>query len=163
MAGSGAIWRATTAQGGTEAAALSANKIEFSTGAAVPDARGKMTSSNVHFMRDVSIHPHPKRNLNRVQDGLLGIKEVSVVGYFTEPDSAGGIANLNNWMIAAAIVDTTFPEGRFGLRIDDMGQFDLTPSVGTGYLLYDVFIDRIEGSPNEASFICKLYLNGAVI
>jgi len=162
MAGSGAIWRATVAQGGNEASALSANIIEFSTGAATPDARGKMVSSSVHYTRDISIHPHPKRNLNRVQDGLLGIKEVSITGYFTEPDSAGGIANLNNWMIAAATV-TGFTEGRFGLRIDDMGQFDLTPSAGVGYMLHDVFIDRIEGSPNEASFIAKLYLNGTAV
>jgi len=157
MAGSGAIFRVTSG-GDTEASVASTEKIEFSTGAAAPDADGKMTSSSVHWVRDISVHPHPKKKLNRLQDGLLGTKEIIVVGYFTNPDTAGGITNFDVWE-DDPMTNTAFPFGRIGIRIDDMPRFDLLPTATKGYLLHDVFVERIEGSPNEASFVARLFLN----
>ena len=160
MAGTSAIFR-STAVTDTESGLASTEMIEFNAGTA-PDARGNLTNSSVHYIEDISIHGTPKKHLDRIQANKLGVKEITIAGYFTAPSSAGGIGNFNNWMIQDK-TNAALPRGRFGIRLDDISQLNLTPSAGTAYILYDVFIQRVEGSPNEASFVAKLYLNGTAI
>jgi hypothetical protein len=158
MAGSSCIYRLDTV-GQNESTAPSSNKIEFNLGT-VPDARGNVVSSNVHYVRDVSMHPNPKRSLNIIQDGGLGTKEVTVIGYFTDPVGAasGALVIFDNWMRNKA-TNASLPYGRFGLRLNDAAVHDFTPFASGGYILYDVYTERVEDSPNEVMFIAKLYLN----
>jgi len=53
--------------------------------------------------------------------------------------------------------------GKFGIRHDELGPIELTPSGGVGYVLHDVYVELMEDSPNEASFVAKLYLNGSAL
>lgn len=160
MAGTGALFRSTLITD-TEVSLGSTEKIEFNLGA-VPDARGNLTNSSVHYIRDISTHPNPNVALNKTQDGKLASKEIIIAGYFTEPNSAAGITNLNNWMKDPTAI-AALPFGRFGIRLDDISILNLTASGGTGYMLHDVFIERPENSPNEATFVAKLLLNGAAV
>lgn len=158
MAGNSCIFRIDSV-GQNESTVPGGNKIEFNLGT-VPDARGNVVSSNCHYVRDVSMHPNPKRSLNILQDGGLGTKEITVIGYFTDPinASANGMTLFDAWMRNKA-TNASLPYGRFGLRLDDFNTHNFTPTASGGYILYDVYAERIEDSPNEIMFIAKLYLN----
>lgn len=158
MAGNSCIFRITTV-GQTEGTAPADNKIEFNVGA-VPDAKGNLISSNCHYLRDVSMHPNPKRSLNILQDGGLGTKELTIIGYFTDPAgvSVSSLAIFDNWMRNKA-TNASLPYGRWGLRLDDLPIHNFTPSAGGGYILHDLYTERVEDSPDEVMFIAKLYLN----
>jgi len=159
MAGTGAIFR-IDANLDTEATARTANEIiEFNTGSSNPDARSHLEQSEWSWKEDISIHGTPKKALNRIQDNLLGTRELILSGYFSEPAVAGGIAKLSNWMKDAK-TNASLPRGRFGVRQDDLPALDINPSATTAYILYDVNIKRPEGRPNEATFLIRLYLNG---
>lgn len=155
MAGDSAIYRVTTA-GQTEATVNASNKIEFN-GGTVPDLFGKAVSSSWHSIRDISIHPNPNKALNVIQDGRLGTIEVIVAGYFRNPATSLGKLNLYNWGIDPATLNPDFRYGRFGLRINDLSEINLNPSSTRGYILYDIFVERVVDSPDEVGFIAKLY------
>jgi len=155
MAGDSAIFRVTN-PGDTESSVGAGDKIEFN-GGLVPDPTGKMISSSWHMIRDISIHPNPNKALNVIQDGKLGTLEVIMAGYFSSPVTSGGKVNLFDWMSESATSNPNFRYGRFGVRIDDLSEVDLTPDADRGYILYDVFIERVPDSPNEVALIAKLY------
>lgn len=163
-AGTAAVFR-IDATGGTEVSATAAGQtIEFNLGTA-PDANGNMSSTSIRYIEDVSIHPNPNVHLSKIQAGKLGTKEVTLVGWFTNPNTAsvsGGILLFNSWMTQDKTnADLKF--GRFGVRLDNLSVLNLTPSGSIGYLLHDLYIELMEDSPNEATFVAKLYLNGAAV
>lgn len=158
MAGNSAIFRLTTA-GQSEATVGSGEKIEFNQGA-VPDANGRITSSSIHEVEDLSHHPNPNRHLDQIQPGKLGFIEVVVAGYIKGPSSSLIDINFYNWMKQDKN-NTDFPFGRFGLRLNDFPDIiNLTPSSAVGYILYDIFIERPEEFTELATFVAKFYKNG---
>lgn len=161
VAGTASIFRIDTT-GETEITAEVANQtVEFN-GGGNPDSRSYIDSLEVSLIEDVSLHPNPNRHLTQIQDGKLGTKEVIVKGFFKTPDSAGGILKFNNWMIQDK-TNASLPYGRFGLRYDNMSQFDLTPSSTVGYILYDFKVKNVEEFQNKAVFEARLYLNGTAV
>jgi len=160
MAGTGAIFR-SNAPGDTESSVSSANKIEFN-GGAVPDSQGNLQSTRVHMIEDISIHSTPKKHLSRIQANKLGTKEAVLAGYFKSPNTATGIGNLNNWMITDK-TNAALSRGLFGIRIDWVSAWNLTPSATVAYILYDVEIVTDPDDPDSAGFIAKLYMNGSPI
>ena len=161
QAGTAAIFR-IDAVNDTEASAKTANQLVEFNGGDEPDALASCDSMQVHLIEDVSIHPNPNRHLSQIQDGKLGLKEILVKGHFKTPNSAGGILKFNNWMIQDK-TNAALPFGRFGLRYDNMSQFDLTPSATIGYILYDFIVKDVEEFQNKAEFEARLYLNGTAV
>lgn len=153
--GDSAIFRVTN-PGDTETSVGAGDKIQFN-GGTVPDLFGHMVTTSWHALRDISVHPNPNKALNVVQDGRLGTIEVILAGYFTRPVQSGGKINFYDWMSDPATSNPNFRYGRFGIRIDDLSEIDLTPSSSRGYILYDVYVERVPDSPNEVGFIAKLY------
>ena len=161
VAGTASIYRIDTT-GDTETTAEAASEtVEFN-GGTTPDALGSTDSLEIHMIEDVSLHPNPNRHLSQIQDGKLGTKELILKGFFKTPDSAGGIAKINNWMIADK-TNASLPFGRFGIRYDNMSQFDLTPSATVAYILYDFVVKDVEEFQDKAEFTIRMYLNGTPI
>ncbi len=160
MAGTGAIFR-STAVTDTESSLGSSEKIEFN-GGAVPDSQGNLQRTLVHMIEDISIHSTPKKHLSRIQANKLGTKEAILAGYFKSPNTATGIGNLNNWMITDK-TNAALDRGRFGIRVDWVSAWNLTPSATVAYILYDVEIITEPDDPDSAAFIAKLYMNGVPI
>ncbi len=163
MAGSGSIFR-IDANGDTEVTARAANQIiEFNGTGLLPDSTGKATGTGFHETRDINFHPNPRRALDQLQDGFLGVLEVTVTGYFKDHDATQGPAKFLNWGKEPAMT-AALKWGRFGLRLDDFagGALDLTPSTTTGYVLWDVEVIDAESPRDQVSFIAKLYRNGTI-
>ena len=136
-------------------------KIEFNQGA-VPDDTGRTISTKFRMVRDINVHPNPRRNLDQIQDSLLGNLDVWVTGYFVERDSTKGPINLYNWSAERATSPPGFPFGRFGLVIDNFanGLLNETPNSTRGYILYDIEVEDVDNPRDKIPFIAKFYLNG---
>jgi len=159
--GTAAIFR-IDAVGQTETTATAANEIvEFNTGATNPDGNSKLQSSRIEFIEDISIHPNPNRALSQIQDGKLGTQIVTLKGFFKIPRSAGGIAKFLNWMVNDK-TNTALKFGRFGIRVDNISQLDLTPSAAIGYILQSFWVEDIEDFQSLARFEAVLYRDGTV-
>lgn len=139
-------------------------KIIFNTGS-IPDDTGKLTRSSFRMVSDLNPHPNPSRQLNTIQDSLLGVLEVTVAGYFVNHNNTIGPTNLYNWSVDPD-VNSDFRFGRFGLVLSSFnGILDLTPTVGltgTGYMLSEIFVDDVEEPRTEVPFIAKFFRNGAI-
>lgn len=161
MAGSASIFRIDTV-GDTESDARTASQIvEFNGTGLTPDDQSFIESLEVHYIEDVSIHPNPNRHLSQIQDGKLGMIELTLRGTMTTPNTALAIQVFNNWMIQDK-TNSSLAFGRFGLRYDNMSQLNLTPSGTIGYILYDFIIKDVEEFQDKAVWEARLYRNGSV-
>ena len=161
MPGTASIFR-IDATGDTEADAVTANQIvEFNTGAVNPDSRSHLSSVKLKMIEDVAIHPNPNRHLSRVSDSKLGTIEYTITGYFDRPAAATGITRFFNWMIQDK-TNSDLDFGRFGIRVDNMSQVDLTPSGTIGLILVDFEVADIDEFQSHAPFTARLLRSGSV-
>ena len=161
MAGTAAIFR-IDAVGDTEVTARTANQIvEFGTGAINPDAKSHASFISKHYIRDVSIHPNPNRELSAIQDGKLGTIEVIIRGFVDDPSNAGLHSRIDTWM-TNAMTNAALPFGRIGIRWDNSNTFNLTPSATIGYILFDYILEDVEEFQNKHTFTLRLFRNGSV-
>ena len=155
------LYRFTDA-GDTLESILDSEKIEFNAGSA-PDDTGRLIANKFKMSRDINIHPNPRRALDQIQDSLLGLLDVTLNGYFVNHSVTLGPKNFFNWQVDPA-TNENYPFGRFGLQLSNfaVGLLDLTPTVNTGYLLYDVEVDDVEDPRDEVIFRAQLYRNGSI-
>ena len=154
------IWRSTTPQSGSEAAAGS-DKIEFDIGS-VPDNTGHIADTEIHMGRDTSENPKPKsNNPNELQDNGLGTLEYTITGFIENPINSQVAAKIRDWMREAG-TDSKFAYGRFGIRMDDNPAFKVTPATTYGLLLTDFKFTRIGEWQYRAAFVATLRFNGAI-
>ncbi|MEK0348070.1 MAG: hypothetical protein QQN44_07055, partial [Nitrosopumilus sp.] len=145
-----AIWRATTAQGATEAAALAVNKILFNSTPVI--ATGSYVfNTEVNYRNATPENPRVAGQINEVQDmGLQGI-DVQITGQIRQTSSiTQDLKNLVTWLQEDKTIQTGFPKGRFGLRMDDMPQFNVQPDLTFGYVLAQTRVIR-DGEYKEKS------------
>lgn len=137
--------------------------IEFNTGV-VPDSTGFLVTPSFRMVSDLNAHPNPNRRLNKIQDSLLGVVEVTVAGYFLNHDNTLGPRNLYNWSVEDDINDN-FRNGRFGISLSSMnGILNVVPTVGlngTGYMLAEVDV-MDTGDPRRVGFTAKFFRNGDI-
>lgn len=155
-----AIWRATTAQGGTESLALDANKIIFNSTPVI--ATGSYVfNTEVNYRNATPENPRVAGQINEVQDmGLQGI-DIQVTGQIRQTSSTTkDLSNLVTWLQEDKTVQASFPKGRFGLRMDDMPQFNVTPALTYGYVLAQTRIIRDGEYKEKAGIIITLRFSG---
>ena len=153
MAGNSAIWR-----DGTEAAATT-DKIEFNEGSVTPG--GNIMNSSFVITTGIARNERPGA-MDKLQDtGVSGVT-VTVTGTAEDPEGTGKTLGhkLKEWLLEAKTVTSTFPKGRFGLRLDDFPCFDMTPNTVKGYMLESVDIRRDGETKGKISFVIVLRFNG---
>lgn len=155
-----AIWRATTAQGATEAAALDANVIVFNSQPVI--ATGSYVfNTEVNYRNATPENPRVAGQINEVQDmGLQGI-DIQVTGQIRQSSSTSlDLSHLVTWLQEDKTVQSDFPKGRFGLRMDDMPQFNVQPSLTYGYVLAQTRIIREGEYKEKAGVVLTLRFSG---
>jgi len=158
------IFRLTNAVD-TEATVGPTEKIIFNTGT-TPDSTGRQVSTSFEMITDLNPHPNPRRKLNFIQDSLLGVVEVTIVGYFIQHKTTLGPRNLFNWEVDDK-QNSNFQNGRFGLTVDSFsnGLLNVVPTIGkngTGYMLSSIFVEDVEDPRDKVSFIAKFLRNGTI-
>jgi len=158
MAGESCIYRINS-NGQTESSS-GITKIEFDTGV-VPDAKGHLQSCSWRMVRDLTWHPNPDRALAYIQDGLLGLMEITIAGFVDSAKTANADVVLYNWQKEPGTVPGSLKFGRWGLRINEMPNiFNLTPSNSSAYIIADIQYNNVVDFRSEASFIIRMYRNG---
>ena len=155
-----AIWRAVTAGMGAESQASTANKILFNSQPVITTG-SYVFNTEVNYRNATPENPRVAGQINEVQDmGLQGI-DVQVTGQIRQTSSTTqDLANLVRWLQEDKTVQNGFPKGRFGLRMDDMPQFNVRPSTTYGYVLAQVRIIRDGEYPDKASIVITLRFSG---
>ncbi len=159
MAGeNSAIWRAVTL--GAESSASAANKILFNSSPVI--ATGSYVfNTEVNYRNATPENPRVAGQINEVQDmGLQGI-DVQVTGQLRDTSSStGDMSHLVTWLQEDKTVQAGFPKGRFGLRLDDLPQFNVQPTTTYGYVLAQTRIIRDGEYKTKAGVVITLRFSG---
>ena len=92
--------------------------------------------------------------------GLAGI-DIQVTGQIRQSSSmSSDLSKLVTWLQEDKTVQATFPKGRFGLRMDDMPQFNVTPTTTFGYILAQSRILRDGEYKEKAGVVITLRFSG---
>ncbi len=92
--------------------------------------------------------------------GLQGI-DVQITGQLRETSSlSGDLSNLVTWLQEDKTEQTLFPKGIFGLRMNDMPQFNVEPTFTFGYVLAQTRIIRDGEFKQKASVVITLRFSG---
>ena len=95
--------------------------------------------------------------------GLQGI-DIQVTGQLRNltdiVNTTGDLQKLVEWLQEDKTIQTSFPKGRFGLRMDDMPQFNVEPSTTFGYVLAQARIIRDGEYKDKAGVIITLRFSG---
>ncbi|MCZ6583232.1 MAG: hypothetical protein O6761_08730 [Thaumarchaeota archaeon] len=155
-----AIWRATVAQGATEASALAANKILFNSSPEL-ETGSFVLGTEVNYRNATPENPRVAGQINEVQDmGLQGI-DIQLTTQIRETSSTiKDLTHLTTWLKENKTEQTLFSKGIFGLRMDDMPQFNITPTATYGFILAQARIHRNAEFTEKAEAIITLRFSG---
>ncbi len=155
-----AIWRAVSAGQPGEGDASVENKIEFNPEPVV--ATGSYVfNTEVNYRNATPENPRVAGQINEVQDmGLQGI-DIQITGQLRQTsDTNGDLAHLVTWLQEDKTLQSDFPKGRFGLRMNDMPQFNITPALTFGYVLAQARIIRDGEYKDKAGVVITLRFSG---
>jgi len=118
-------------------------------------------NTEVNYRNATPENPRVAGQINEVQDmGLQGI-DVQITGQLRQTSSTSGdLANLVTWLQEDKTVQSDFPKGRFGLRMNDMPQFNITPTLTFGYVLAQTRIIREGEYKEKAGVVLTLRFSG---
>ena len=155
-----AIWRATASEGGAEAAALDVNKILFNSSPIIGTG-SFVFNTEVNYRNATPENPRVAGQINEVQDmGLQGV-DVQVTGQIRQTSSiTADLKHLVTWLQEDKTLQDGFPKGRFGLRMNDMPQFNITPTTTFGYVLAQARIIRDGEYKEKAGVVITLRFSG---
>lgn len=162
MATNAAIWRATTSEGASEASAATANIIEFNETPITSTGKYFM-STNIDWRVSVPENERVAGDINNVQDmGADGL-DYEITGKIKDSSSTSSthaIAILRDWQREAKKINPDYKKGRFGIRLDDMPQFNITPTSTYGLILANIRLIREPDTSFIGSFVLNLRFSG---
>ena len=95
--------------------------------------------------------------MNRIQDTFVKGVQFRLIGYVTDPKNSGAQDKTKVWGMEAKTVVTTFPFGRFGLRLDDFPDFNVRPNANRGIMMGDCKWTLLADSKYKAAFEMDLF------
>lgn len=112
----------------------SSNKQEFNNNKNTKVANAFITSYRIGSVEAVGKNQAVQQEIGDIQPLGKIEKNYTLVGYISKRDDSNGfnpiVSKLKTWDEEAK-TNTNFPQGRFGIRIDDFRDYDIIP-VGTG-------------------------------
>lgn len=155
-----AIWRdgaEPATQVGTE------DIIEFNTGSVV-NSGGYIVNTRIQLNSIVAVKENPGNALDPLEDTGFSGCTVILTGSAEDPSGTGDTLahRFKRWMLEDKTTITTFPKGRFGLRLNDFPAFNLTPTSARGYILESIEFGRNGETSGKVEFIATLRFNGDI-
>lgn len=160
MTSNSAIWR----DSGTEYVGDNNEKINFNEEPISVDG-AIIAQSDFNIVSAIGINEKPKGNVNEIQDTFVDSITLTITGSISNPKNVSSInpfKTVKIWMLDPKTVVTTFPKGRFGLRLDDFPHFNLNPTATRAYILYDWRWIREGEWTGRVSFVATLKFNGNI-
>ena len=153
--GQSCIWRDSTET-------LSSDKIEFNSGAVVNE-QGRIIQTKFAISSSVAVNEMPGA-VDKLQDtGVQGIT-IYVTGSIEDPKTSGALTahKFKEWMLEDKTTTSTYPKGRFGLRLNDFDVLNLTPGTDRGYILSNIEFIRDGETKGKLQFVATLRFNGTI-
>lgn len=165
----GAIWQVQdSAANGTESTATATNTVLFNE-SPVTATGGFIFNTEANFRNSTPENLAVSTNNNEVQDmGFDGL-DVQITGilFDSETDTASTKLNKLIRFMKEAKTATDYPEGRFGLRLDDLPQLNVVPDANVnslgkdyGYVLADLRIIHSGQRERKVEFLLTLRFSG---
>ncbi len=126
-----------------------------------------MFNTEVNYRNSTPENPRVAGQINEVQDmGLQGI-DVQITGQLRNITNStspvlenNDLSKLVSWLQENKTEQTLFSKGIFGLRMNDMPQFNVTPSATFGYVLAQTRVIRDGEYKEKAGVVLTLRFSG---
>jgi len=168
MAGeNGAIWQVqASADSGNESGATPAADVLLfnDTGKVIGAGIPYIDEINVDFRRAVPENEAVNADNNEIQDmGIQGL-DVIITGLSgnTDNDAVGNLVNKFSKWLQEGNTTTLFTKGRFGLRLDNAPQWNVTPTATLGYHIRTATFQYIGEKKDTVKFTISLGLGGDI-
>ena len=159
------IWQVqASASDGQESTAGSANTITFNSTTKQPSEGSFISDIAVEFRRAVPENEAVATDNNELQDmGIDGLDIVltGIIGDADNDTSSNPINKLSNW-IQGGNTATGYTKGRFGLKLNNAPQWNVTPTSTFGYHIKDVKLQYMGERKDLAKFTIRLALGGDI-
>lgn len=154
VTGQSAIWRGGAESGVTD-------KIDFNENS-VSTPGGNLMNTSFTITAGIATNSRVGA-LDKLQDTGAGGVTITLTGTAADPEGTGETVahKLKAWMLEPKTVASTFPKGRFGLRLNDFSVFDMTPNPNKGYMLESIDFRRDGETKGRVSFVMVLRFNGS--
>ena len=150
------IWRCTT--GVVSEASVAATDLLSFNDIPVTTTGGYVHMTEIRYRNSVPENERISGNINAVQDmGLDGIDYQLTTTFknCSNTSSTHTLAILKTWMNEVKI-NTTFPEGRFAIRMDNNPNFNVKPSSTYGLVIAGI---SIIGDPARGEEVQQAIIN----
>ncbi len=165
-----ALWQVQSgAANGTESTASGAsvnNVALFNDSAKIIGAQGVsyLSEITVDFRRSVPENEAVNADNNELQDmGLEGLDIVltGITGDVNNDATTSLVNKLSTWL-QAGNTTTGFTKGRYGLRLDNLPQFNVVPTSALGFHMRDFKLRFVGERVDATEFIIRLALGGDI-
>lgn len=160
----GAIWQVVSnAATGSRTDATNPPEVIYFNPASVATTGGYVYQTEFNIRNSVPENETVSGDNNEVQDmGLSGV-DVQLTGWFDNSDGNTNVTKLMDWMKEPKTDTAGYVKGRFGLELEDFGEFNVTPTKTgnlVGYVIADVRFIRDGEDKDRVQFIINLRLSG---
>lgn len=162
MAENAAIWQVQSgAVNGTQTTATSTNTVLFNESPITVDG-SFIFQTDIDFRRAVPENEGVNVDNNELQDmGIEGL-DIQITGRIRNADndvSTNSINKLIKWL-KNGNTTTGYTKGRYGLKLDDLPQFNVDPTSTYGYHIRSVRFVRDGENKDQVGIILSLALGG---
>jgi len=170
--GTSSIWRADdplnpAGKNGTEGQAESSIQFEL-TPASNADSTSHVHQTEIRQKSGVGENEKVFGPANELQDTkfesltfiITGSCQINIPpGILNSGTRTNSISQVKIWMLEDKIIKTTFPKGLFGLRLNDVTEFNISPNSTRGILIQDWTWTRPSEQANRIDFMATLRYN----
>jgi len=162
------LWQVqASASDGTETVANSASSnyvITFNSTTKQPSEGGFISDIIVDFIRAVPENESVNADNNELQDmGIQGLNiQIDGIMGNADYDNASNSINKLSQFLQDGNTTTGYTKGRYGLKLNNAPQWNVTPTSTYGYHIRDVKIQYIGERKDLAKFTIRLALGGDV-
>ena len=164
MAGENAyIWQVQASAGsGQRTTAGDTNTIAFNNTGKTPSGGAYISDINVDFRRAVPENEAVDDDNNEIQDMGIGGLDIIIKGVTGDVDNdatANPVNKMSKWL-QEGNTTTGYTKGRYGLTLENMPQWDVTPTSTYGYHIRYIRFNYIGENKDLAQFEIGLALGG---
>lgn len=158
-----AIWQVqTSANSGARLAATPVAEVIYFNPSSVQTTGGYVFQTEFNIRNSIPENETVAGDNNEIQDMGLSGADVQLTGWFDNADANTNATLLMTWMKEAKTA-TLFTTGRFGLELEDFGEFDCVPTATYGYMIGDIKLVRDGEDTDKIGFVITLRFSGDLI
>ncbi len=131
--------------------------IEFNL-ASLPDSTGSINQTDITLISAIAVNAKPKAKLDELQDTGFASLTFQISGFISDPSGSLIPDRIKVWMLDDKQT-SSFPLGRFGMKLDDFPAYDIKPNANRGLMISEWTWVRAGETKGKAEFRATLRFN----